>query len=238
MTSDSSAYFKECTNWTALEKIILLDDLNRVNAKKCLIRFEIHSIVTDATITDIKQKYQSKENNEESGGSSYQDNNSDGNSKSPDERMSKRQRRSETTKQVDNNDHNNFVEVCPSAEICKKCWSRINYFELGDDDLSDDEYEIRLIEANLVNISSNRSLTDKDLLKILKEQAKSNPFPNVNITGLKNWIKQNYLRDIDNTLSNLRATTEIKEFDKNQFDLIKRILEYKLAFKGWAWKST
>ena len=61
--------------------------------------------------------------------------------------MSKRQYRSEDqgeSKQVEkNDDHKNFIEICSPAEICKKCWSKINDFELGDDDLSDDEYEER-----------------------------------------------------------------------------------------------
>ncbi len=109
--------------------------------------------------------------------------------------------------------------------------------------------ENRLIEANIVNISANRSLASKDLLRILKEQAKSVSFPDINITGLKTWFKKNYAvcvrlcisfiyslgllliffqRNIDDTLSNLRATTEIDRFNVNQWDLIKRILEYKL----------
>ncbi|RIA80165.1 hypothetical protein C1645_14730 [Glomus cerebriforme] len=86
----------------------------------------------------------------------------------------------------------------------------------------------RLIEANIVNISANRSLANKDLLKILKEQAKSEPFLDFNITGLKNWFRNNYARKIDNTISNLQATTAIDGFDEKQFDLIKRVLEYKL----------
>jgi hypothetical protein len=52
--------------------------------------------------------------------------------------------------------------------------------------------ENRLIEANIVNISANRSLANKDLLEILKEHAKSDPFLDVNITGLKNWFRKNY----------------------------------------------
>ncbi|RHZ84040.1 hypothetical protein Glove_86g123 [Diversispora epigaea] len=82
--------------------------------------------------------------------------------------------------------------------------------------LSDDEYEERLIEANIVNISASRSLANKDLLKISKERVKSIPFPNINTTGLKIWIKKIYMRNIHDTLSNLRATTEIN---------------------GWAWES-
>ena len=35
------------------------------------------------------------------------------------------------------------IKACQSIEICRKCWSKIN-FELGDDDLSDDKYEERL----------------------------------------------------------------------------------------------
>lgn len=45
---------------------------------------EIHSIVTDGTIIDIKRQYQCEENNEESGGPSYKNNNSDENPKSLD----------------------------------------------------------------------------------------------------------------------------------------------------------
>ncbi|CAG8464035.1 5700_t:CDS:10 [Acaulospora morrowiae] len=117
---------------TALERVILLDDSNRVKAKESLIRFELgsghlmasnlldekssnpvkkfwtkakmesiksdysmyalnqtiyekkelHSIVTDDTINDIRQGYQCKENNGELNGSSYQNDNSDENSKS------------------------------------------------------------------------------------------------------------------------------------------------------------
>jgi hypothetical protein len=100
-----------------------------------------------------------------------------------------------------------------------------------------------LIEANIVNISANRSLANKDLLKILKEQANSAPFPtNINTTGLKIWTKKfmRYAQDyvyllfiffqynIYDTLSNLRETTKIDGFDADQFDLIKRVLEYKL----------
>lgn len=84
---------------------------------------------------------------------------------------------------------------------------------------------------------------------MLKEQANSAPFPNINTTGLKIWIKKNYAVcarlcisfiyslglllvffqcNIYDTLSNLRETTKIDGFDADQFDLIKRVLEYKL----------
>jgi hypothetical protein len=51
--------------------------------------------------------------------------------------------------------------------------------------------ENRLIEANIVNISANRSLADRKLLNVLKEQAKSDPILDVNITGLKSWLRKN-----------------------------------------------
>ncbi|CAB5357117.1 unnamed protein product [Rhizophagus irregularis] len=233
MESIKSDYFMHALNQTIYEKK------------------DIHSIVTNGTIIDIKHQYQCEENN----GPSYQNNNPDENPESPDdtnnkpynfrkrqkvdyneERISGRKYRSEDqgeSKQVvKNDDHKNFIEVCFPAEICKKCWSKINDFELGDDELSDDEYEERLIEANIVNISANRSFANKDLLEILKEHAKSDPFFDANITGLKNWFRKNYARKIDDTLSSLQATTEIDGFDENQFNLIKRVLENKLMQLG------
>ncbi|CAJ0748191.1 19262_t:CDS:2 [Entrophospora sp. SA101] len=97
--------------------------------------------------------------------------------------------------------------------ICKNCCSKINNDELINDDLSDDELDERLIEANIINISANNTLAKKSLFKSLKEQAKSMPFPQ---------------RKINDTLSNLLATTEIEGFNDDQFDLIKRVFEYKL----------
>ncbi|CAJ0916899.1 13696_t:CDS:2 [Entrophospora sp. SA101] len=112
--------------------------------------------------------------------------------------------------------------------ICKNCCSKINNDELINDDLSDDELDERLIEANIINISANNTLAKKSLFKSLKEQAKSMPFPQVNVDELKNWLKKNYTRKINDTLSNLLATTEIEGFNDDQFDLIKRVFEYKL----------
>ncbi|CAB5396354.1 unnamed protein product [Rhizophagus irregularis] len=128
------------------------------------------------------------------------------------ERMAKKQfqseDRDETPKRIKHNNLKNYIEVCSPSEICRKCWSKINNFELGDYDLSDDEYEERLIEANIAN---------------------SAPFPtNINTTGLKIWTKKIYAYNIYDTLSNLRETTKIDGFDSDQFDLIKRVLEYKL----------
>lgn len=58
------------------------------------------------------------------------------------ERLANKQCRLETSKRNKHDDRDNFIEVCPT-EICRKCWSKINYFEIGDCDLSADEYEER-----------------------------------------------------------------------------------------------
>ena len=58
--------------------------------------------------------------------------------------MAEKQHRSEDqSKRIKHDNRKNSIEIFSPTEICRKCWSKINNFELGDDDLSDDEYEER-----------------------------------------------------------------------------------------------
>ncbi|CAG8771724.1 26805_t:CDS:2 [Gigaspora margarita] len=96
------------------------------------------------------------------------------------------------------------------------------------DELTDDEVEKSLAEADIINISSDNLPINREFFNILKEKAHSQPPPRIKLDGLKKWIQENYARKITTTISNIRSITTIEDFDTKQVDFIKRILEIKL----------
>ncbi|CAJ0875764.1 14026_t:CDS:2 [Entrophospora sp. SA101] len=95
-------------------------------------------------------------------------------------------------------------------------------------ELDNEEFEQRLADADIINISAANSLINKKLFNKLKVTAQSQSIPRINVDELKKWIKKNYTRKVNTTLSNLQSTTMIEGFDTEQFDFVKRILEMKL----------
>ncbi|CAG8591822.1 12145_t:CDS:2 [Acaulospora morrowiae] len=104
---------------------------------------------------------------------------------------------------------------------------KANYEE--EDELTDDEFEKSLTEADIIDISSNKPpLIIKESFSRLKEEAQSQTPPHIKVDGLKKWIQENYARKIKTTISNIRSTTTIEGFDTKHVEFIKRILEIKL----------
>ncbi|CAG8542600.1 11852_t:CDS:10 [Dentiscutata heterogama] len=103
---------------------------------------------------------------------------------------------------------------------------KANYKEK--DELTDNDVERSLAEADIINISSDNSPINRELFNRLKEKAYSQPPPRIKIDGLKKWIQENYAHKITTTISNIRSVTTIENFDAKQVDFIKRILEIKL----------
>ncbi|CAJ0749753.1 15652_t:CDS:2 [Entrophospora sp. SA101] len=95
-------------------------------------------------------------------------------------------------------------------------------------ELDNEEFEQRLADAEIINISAANSLINKKLFNKLKATAQSQFIPRINVDELKKWIKKNYTRKVNTTLSNLQSTTMIEGFDTEQFDFVKQILEMKL----------
>ncbi|CAJ0641032.1 4099_t:CDS:2 [Entrophospora sp. SA101] len=87
-------------------------------------------------------------------------------------------------------------------------------------ELDNEEFEQRLADADIINISAANSLINKKLFNKLKATAQSQSIPCINVDELKKWIKKNYTRKVNTTLSNLRSTTMIEGFDTEQFDFL------------------
>ncbi|CAG8666313.1 29041_t:CDS:10, partial [Racocetra persica] len=91
------------------------------------------------------------------------------------------------------------------------------------DELTEDEFEKRLADTDIVDISSsNPSSVNKVVFNKLKKTAQSQPPPRINVDGLRKWIQKNYARELTITMSNLRSTTTIENFNTEQTDFIKR----------------
>ncbi|CAG8581200.1 30036_t:CDS:10 [Racocetra persica] len=91
---------------------------------------------------------------------------------------------------------------------------KANYEEK--DELTDNDVERSLAEADIINISSDNPPINRELFNRLKEKAHSQPPPRIKIDGLKKWIQENYARKITTTISNIRSVTTIENFDAKQ----------------------